>query len=124
MRLNELYARYKDQVQFYIIYIREAHPHDGWRVPNTLIENIVYDEPTTDEERTEVASACQIDLGLDMPMLLDSIDNDIDKKYVGLPMRQFLIDADGKITYAGAKGPFGWDDEAFEETLKSLIDKK
>ena len=121
MRLNELYAKYKDQVQFYIIYIREAHPHDGWRVPNNLIENIIYHEPTTDEERTEVASACQINLDLHMPMLVDSIDNDIDKKYVGLPMRQFLIDAEGRIAYAGAKGPFGWDDEAFEEALKTLI---
>lgn len=121
MRLNELYETYKDRVQFYIIYIREAHPHDGWRVPNNLIENIIYDEPTTDAERTEVASACQLDLDLRMPMLIDAIDNDIDNKYVGLPMRQFLIDAEGKIAYAGAKGPFGWDDEAFEDVLKVLI---
>jgi|TARA_B100000315_G_scaffold149774_1_gene138481 hypothetical protein len=121
VRLNELYARYKNQVQFYIVYIREAHPHDGWRVPNNLIENINYYEPTTDEERTEVASACQIGLDLQMPMLVDSIDNDVDNKYVGLPMRLFLVDADGKVAYAGDKGPFGWDDEAFEDTLKKVI---
>ncbi len=121
MRLNQLHAKYKDRVQFYIVYIREAHPHDGWRVPNNLIENIIYDEPTTDEERTAVAAACQIDLDLHMPMLVDGMDNDIDIKYVGLPMRLFLVDAAGKIAYAGDKGPFGWDDEAFEETLKKLI---
>jgi|TARA_Y100000031_G_scaffold27429_1_gene29558 hypothetical protein len=121
VRLNELYARYKNQVQFYIVYIREAHPHDGWRVPNNLIENINYYEPTTDEERTEVASACQIGLDLQMPMPVDSIDNDVDNKYVGLPMRLFLVDADGKVAYAGDKGPFGWDDEAFEDTLKKVI---
>ena len=78
MRLNELYETYKDRVEFYLIYIREAHPADGWQVPNNLIEDILYDEPTTDEERTEVASACQINLGIDMPMLVDGIDNDID----------------------------------------------
>ena len=121
MRLNELYAKYKDQVQFYLIYIREAHPAQGWQVPNNLIEDVIYDEPATDDERTEVAAACQVDLGLDMPMLIDSIGNDIDNKYVGLPMRQFLIDADGRIVYHGDKGPFGWDDEAFEEELKKLI---
>jgi len=121
VRLNELYAKYKDQVQFYIVYIREAHPHDGWRVPNNLIEDIIFDEPTTDDERTEVAAACQIDLGLEMPMLVDAIDNDVDNKYVGLPMRLFLVDADGKIAFAGDKGPFGWDDEAFEEKLKEVI---
>jgi len=121
VRLNELYATYKDQVQFYLIYIREAHPAQGWQVPNNLIEDIIYDEPATDEERTEVASACQINLGLELPMLVDRIDNDIDKKYVGLPMRQFLIDENGKIVYAGKKGPFGWDDEGFEDTLKELL---
>lgn len=121
MRLNELYAEYKDQVQFYIVYIREAHPANGWQVPNNLIEDVIYEEPTTDDERTEVASACQVSMGLDMPMLVDAIDNDVDKKYVGLPMRQFLIDANGKVIYAGAKGPFGWDDEAFEDAVKALI---
>ena len=121
MRLNEIYAKYKDRVQFYIVYIREAHPHDGWRVPNNLIEDINYLEPTTDDERTEVASACQINLDLHMPMLVDPIDNDIDEKYVGIPMRLFLVDGDGKIAFAGNKGPFGWDDEAFEESLQELI---
>ncbi len=121
MRLNELYAKYKDQVQFYIVYIREAHASDAWQVPNNLIENILFEEPTTDDERTEVASACQIALDLNMPMLVDRIDNDVDNKYVGLPMRLFLVDADGRIAYAGDKGPFGWDDEAFEETLKKTI---
>ena len=121
MRLNELYARYRDRVRFYLIYIREAHPHDGWRVPNNLIENIIYDEPTTDTERTAVASACQIGLDLKMPMLVDRIDNDVDNKYVGLPMRLFLVDAAGKIAFAGKKGPFGWDDDAFEAAIKQLI---
>ena len=121
MRLNELYAKYKDRAWFYLVYIREAHPHDGWRVPNNLIENIIYHEPRTDAERTEVASACQINLDIHMPMLVDRIDNDVDKKYVGLPMRMFLIDADGRIAFAGNKGPFGWDDAAFEEALKRVI---
>lgn len=121
MRLNELLDTYGDRTHFFMVYIREAHPQNGWQVPNNLIENILYTEPTTDDERAEVASSCQIGLDIRMPMLLDSIDNDIDNKYVGLPMRQFLVDAEGKIAYAGAKGPFGWDDVAFEEALKKVL---
>ena len=90
-------------------------------MPNNLIENIIYPEPTTDDERTEVASTCQINLDLHMPMLIDSIGNEIDEKYVGLPMRLFLVDADGKIAYAGGNGPFDWDDEAFEAAIKKTI---
>ena len=121
MRLNELYDTYRDRAEFFLIYIREAHPANGWQVPNNLIEDVIYDEPTTDEERAEVASACQIALDIEMPMLVDRVDNDVEEKYVGLPMRQFLIDAEGRIAYAGAKGPFGWDDEAFEEALKAIL---
>ena len=46
---------------------------------------------------------------------------DIDEKYVGLPMRLFLITSDGKIAFAGKKGPFGWDDVAFESAIESVL---
>jgi hypothetical protein len=121
VRLNELYETYRDLAQFFVIYIREAHPAQGWQVPNNIIENIIVYEPQTDEQRTEVAGTCQLDLGLKLPMLIDSIENDIEQKYVGLPMRQFLINKDGKIAYAGEKGPFGWDDQEFEKVLNSLL---
>ncbi len=121
MRLNELYKRYKDQVEFFVIYIREAHPSQGWQVPNNIIENILIEEPKTDHERTEVAATCQLDLGLEMPILIDSIANSIDEDYVGLPMRQFLIDAGGRVVYRGEKGPFGWNDVEFESAIKALL---
>ena len=121
MRLNELYASYRDRVQFCMVYIREAHPSDGWQVPNNLIEDIVFPEPTTDDERTEAAAACQMALDIHMPMAVDSIDNSVDEKYVGLPMRLFLVDAQGRIAFAGDKGPFGWDDDAFEDAIKDLV---
>jgi hypothetical protein len=121
VRLNELYETYRDLAHFFVIYIREAHPAQGWQVPNNIIENIIVYEPQTDEQRTEVAGTCQLDLGLKLPMLIDSIENDIEQKYVGLPMRQFLINKDGKIAYAGEKGPFGWDDQEFEKVLNSLL---
>ena len=121
MRLNELYASYRDRVQFCMVYIREAHPSDGWQVPNNLIEDIVFPEPTTDDERTEAAAACQVALDIHMPMAVDSIDNSVDEKYVGLPMRLFLVDAHGRIAFAGDKGPFGWDDDAFEDAIKDLV---
>ncbi|MBK5106703.1 MAG: hypothetical protein JJE12_01170 [Anaerolineales bacterium] len=30
--LRDLYQQYHEQVQFLSIYIREAHPKDGWEV--------------------------------------------------------------------------------------------
>ena len=37
MSLHELYQKYHDQVQFLSIYIREAHPVDGWWLGDGLI---------------------------------------------------------------------------------------
>ena len=30
--LEALYERFADQVEFFIVYIKEAHPEDGWVV--------------------------------------------------------------------------------------------
>jgi hypothetical protein len=62
----ELYAKYKDRIQFVLVYSREAYSHNGRRVPNNLIKNIICDELTTDEERTEVGLGIQINLDLHM----------------------------------------------------------
>jgi len=55
VRLNEIYGQYRDKVRFYVIYIREAHPDDGWRVPENLRQNIRFREPRSDAERNAVA---------------------------------------------------------------------
>jgi hypothetical protein len=121
VRLNAIYETYKNDIAIYVIYIREAHADDGWRTPRNIQQKIHYNEPTTDDERTEVASACQLALDLKMPMLIDSIDNDVDNKYVGLPMRLFLADRDGRIAYSGDLGPFGFDSNSWEEAIKEQI---
>jgi len=123
VRLNEIYETYKNDVRFHVIYIREAHPDDGWRVPENLKAKIRYREPRTDEERTDVASVCQANLDLKMPMLIDSIANDAEEKYISLPMRLYLIGRDGRIVYTGKQGPFGFDPDSWEAAIKVEIAK-
>ena len=121
MRLNEIYNNYKDEIEFRLIYVREAHPDNGWRVPQNLEAKIHVPEPTTDDERTEVASTCQINLDLQMPMAIDSMDNDVEEKYVGMPMRLFLVDRDGVVAYAGDQGPRGFDPDSWEDAIKQQL---
>lgn len=121
MRLNEIYNIYKDRMEFLCIYTREAHSSDGWQVQDNLDEDIIFAEPTTIEERTEAASACQINLDIQMPTLVDSMDNDVEGKYISLPMRLFLIDADGMITYTGGQGPRNFDSEEWVDAIENLL---
>ena len=121
MRLNEIYGKYRDQVQFYVIYIREAHPDDGWRVPENLRQNIHFREPRSEAERKAVATVCQINLDLQMPMLVDTIGNSVEESYIALPMRLYLIGRDGKIRYTGERGPFGFNPDIWEEAIRAEI---
>lgn len=121
MRLNEIYRTYKEKVEFLNVYIREAHPDDGWRVPDNLENAIHFKEPTTDDERTGVASVCQVELDLELPFLIDSIDNDVEEKYIAMPMRCFVVDAEGKIAYSGGQGPREFDEDEWEEAIKKLV---
>jgi hypothetical protein len=119
--LNELYETYKDDAAIYLIYVREAHGDDGWRVPENLTDEIHFNEPRTDDERTEVASVCQLSLDIKVPMLIDSIDNAVEEAYIAKPIRLYVIDRDGTVAYNGAQGPRGFDPDAFEEALKAEI---
>ncbi len=120
MRLNEIYKAYKDRMHFYVIYIREAHPDDGWRVQFNLDANIHVLEPRTDDERTAVAATCQVNLDLQMPLLIDNMDNGVEEKYIAMPMRLYLIDRDGRIANHGAQGPFGFDTEDWVKSIEIL----
>ena len=118
MRLNEIYEANKDNIEFFLIYIREAHPSDGWQTLQNLDAEIFYKAPKTPDERADVGNACQIGLDLKYPMLLDNIDDEVERNYVAAPIRLFVINPDGKIAYAGKEGPHLFDPDGWEEAIK------
>ncbi len=104
-------------MNFFCVYIREAHPEDGWQVPMNESDDVVFMQPTTYEERAEVAQACVLRLNLEMPMLIDTIDDEVDRKYAALPERLYVIDRSGVVTHQAGPGPFGFDTEAWAVAL-------
>lgn len=53
-----------------------------------------------------------------MPMLLDDIDNEVDRKYAALPERLYVLDKDGVIVYRGIVGSRGFDVESWREAVQ------
>ena len=49
MRLNEAYEKFGDQIDFYCIYVREAHPSDGWEMFENIDAGISQKTPTNVE---------------------------------------------------------------------------
>ncbi len=117
VRLNEIYLAHRNDLQFYLTYIQEAHAADGWQTPQNLYEEVIHNAPTNDDERAHVASVCRVDLDLKIPMLLDSIDDNVEDKYRSAPIRLYVVDKEGILTYAGDPGPRGYDLDAWEEAI-------
>jgi len=96
-------------VSFLAVYVKEAHPEDGWILTENRRSGISVVDPQTADARAEVAGACATALRLAMPMAVDAVDNAVTSAYGGWPDRLYLVRADGRIAYRGGEGPFGFD---------------
>lgn len=106
--LDALADRYRGRISFVAVYIREAHPEEGWILPENRRSGVAVEEPQNDEARQGVAAACAANLRLRMPMVVDGIDNAVASAYGGWPDRLYLVDRAGRIAYQGGEGPFGF----------------
>lgn len=102
------------------MYVREAHPSDGWQMPQNEKDGVVYKDPKTDAEREEVAGACVKGLKLPMPCLIDDMKNTADAAYSAWPVRIYIVGTDGKVVYKGDPGPKGYDVDAATAKLKEI----
>lgn len=115
-----MYEAYKDRVAFYVVYIQEAHPTDLWQLPSNIRDGVLFASPKSGEERTSTAQACIRRLGIRIPAVLDSIENNTERAYTAWPDRLFLIGAGGRVLFKSAPGPFGFSPQALARELKKL----
>ena len=94
--------------EFFMVYIREAHPSDAWQISSNERDQVVYSSPVTGEERCDLAQTCTIKTTCTFPALVDGLDNATDEAYTGWPERIYVIGRDGLIRYKSAPGPFGF----------------
>jgi thiol-disulfide isomerase/thioredoxin len=121
--IDELYKRYRDRATFLAVYVREAHPADGWRMDSNNAAGIDLAQPKTYEERLAVAQRCQATLKYSMPLLVDEINDPVGNAYSGMPGRFYVIDGEGKVAYKSGRGPFGFKPGELEQALvMTLLD--
>ncbi len=119
--IEKLYQRHKDHATFVMIYVREAHPTDGWVAESNERAGISLRQPSTYQERAGVAQRCSRLLGLGMPMLVDTLDDKVGIPYSGMPSRLYLLDRQGKVAYKSGRGPFGFKPAELEQSLILLL---
>jgi Iodothyronine deiodinase len=119
--LERLEERYGEQVAFFVVYIKEAHPEDGWVLESNRDEGIAAADPETVDERAELADACAVRLRIRMPVLLDELDDEVASRYGGWPDRLYLIGRDGRVAFQGEEGPFGFRPDDLEAAIEAEL---
>lgn len=104
-----------------MVYIGEAHASDGWQIPSNVSESIVFANPTSFEERSQIGQVCVRKLGIKFPAVVDTLDNAVERAYAGWPDRLYVIDRDGRVAHKSKPGPFGFHPEEVAETLQRLV---
>jgi alkylhydroperoxidase family enzyme len=108
-------------VVFLTVYVREAHPTEGWRMESNDKAGVVVAQPGSAEERTKVAGTCCARLEMTMPLLVDTLDDRVGHAYSGMPDRMYVIDTAGRVAYKGGRGPFGFKAGEMEQSLLMLL---
>lgn len=96
--------RYGNRVEFLAIYLREAHPTDGWRSEANDRIGLTIPQPTDMEKRRSVAQQCSSALKIQMPVLVDELDDRVGRAYNAMPDRLFAIDKQGRVPIAAGPG--------------------
>ena len=133
MRLKELYGKYRDRVEFIVVYVKEAHASDGWWLGRSRTQRLVNDlagnlartdvkEPVTLEQRRRVAASCQANLfdGV-VPLYVDQMDNRVASLYTARPTRIYFIDREGRVIYNPGIGPFGFSPDHLEPVIEEYL---
>ena len=113
--------RYGNEVAFLCVYVREAHPIDGWRMESNDAAGIAVKQPRDQGQRDEAAHKCCGTLGITMPLVVDELDDHVGHLYSGMPDRLYVLDGEGRVVYKGGRGPFGFKVGEMEQSLVMLL---
>jgi hypothetical protein len=133
VRLKELYHQYRDQVEFIVVYVKEAHPSDKWWLGRSRTQRLVHDlsggmaridvvDPVSMAQRQRVAASCHSDLfdGV-VPLYVDGMGDEVSVRYAGKPTRIYLLDRNGHVIYNPGIGPFGYNPDHLGNEIESYL---
>jgi hypothetical protein len=133
VRLTELYEKYSSDVEFIVVYVKEAHASDRWWLGRSRTQKWMHEfsgnparldvkEPVTLAQRRKVAASCQANLfdGV-VPLYVDEMDNAVASLYTSRPTRIYFIDREGRVVYNPGIGPFGFSPDHLEPVIRDYL---
>ena len=83
---------------------------------------MVYQEPRQYDDRLDLAGTCSINLKIEFPALVDTIENTTELAYTAWPDRLYVIDRDGRIAFKSEAGPFGFKTEQLSRSIEQVVE--
>jgi len=111
--MRRLSETHKGKLQFFLIYIDEAHPADGWSLSVNKEDGVCIRRPKTQKERIDAVKLVAKTSAPGYPIFVDLMDNNANELFAAWPERIYVI-LDGKVAFKGGPGPFGYDIDALE----------
>lgn len=115
--VDALQATYGDRAEFLMVYVREAHPEDGWKMESNARAGVAVQQPRSFAERVEVAGQFCTKLEPSMPVVVDDVNDSVGHAYSGMPARLYLVDREGRVAYKSGRGPFGFIPGELEQAI-------
>lgn len=112
--MKRLYEDTRETVQWLFVYILEAHASDEWPIGSS----VVIPQHKTIADRADACAMSHRSLALDIPVVLDSIDNSFNRTYAAWPFKFYLID-NGIIEYIPVLSDASYDEMEIVKWLRS-----
>ncbi len=110
--IQSITERYKEDLDFYMIYTIEPHPSDSpspysengetWISKNNIRDSVEAGQPKTYADRVELSLQWKTEYHIDSPVLVDSPDNTYWENFGQAPNMTYIIDPDGTVYYKQA----------------------
>ena len=119
--LKAMGERYRSNIPFFLVYIREAHAAGQWQSTRNERESVEVTPAKTYAEKQEHAAMCSLKLHLPFPALVDGMDGKVENLYHAWPSRAFVIGEDGKVLYSSRLTELDFHPAEMESVLKRLV---
>lgn len=116
--MNSLQDEFASQVDFLGVYISEAHASDEW----PLGVKYIYEQPKEMETRLSIANGFVNDFKFNLPMLVDTMENQFDSHFAAWPERFYIVKNNTLILVGEPTTDLGFDRDLLRRYLVSALD--
>jgi tetratricopeptide (TPR) repeat protein len=124
--LKRISGQYRDQVDFRLVYIREAHAQGTeaqWQSTINEREGISLSPALNLSEKREHAELCVRKLNLPWSAIVDDMDDAAETAYQAWPSRIYVIDSDGRVVFNSRLGELEFRPSELEGALHQILTK-